>query len=487
MSANMRKELSHDEHMYVAGGYLLARALLAPYRDFPYLQMPGLAFAYTGVFLGTDHLLLAARLFNTVCGMLSALVLFFTGSHLFRAAGYPVRFLAAAGSVVLLIANPIFLYSSGVAWNHDLPVLLVVLAASLFWLAHGRTAPSRLVAAAGLAVGLAISTRLAFAPVLLPFAVAALFLPGASGQQKRLYMLGAFAMGVLVGLLPAVVTAGLAPDRFLFDNVRYHGLSEVYWRQLGNSRAMSLPGKLAYLWEVVREPGSLEPALGAMLFALLAVAASLRAKGAGLFQLALVVSLALCLAVGALGPTPTWYQYYYPPIPFVVLGLTYGASILYASGRAGKWGMALFALIVLAAGAAGLQGYARLNPSLRLEDWVPSQVHRVGLEIKGAVGRGRVLTLAPLFPLEGGAGIYEQLAAGPFTWRVAGQLPAVERQRLGVVGGDDLAALLGIERPAGILTGLEVSLEGPLVEYAQAHGYRARQLSNGATLWLPGP
>jgi 4-amino-4-deoxy-L-arabinose transferase-like glycosyltransferase len=483
----MRKELSHDEHMYVAGGYLLARGLLAPYRDFPYLQMPGLAFAYAGVFPGTDRLLLAARLFNTVCAMLSAVLLFFTGSRLFRAVGYPVRFLAAAGSVVLLVANPIFLYSSGLAWNHDLPVLLVVLAATLFWVAHGQTDPARLVAAAGVAVGLAISTRLAFAPVLLPFAAAALFFPGVGARQKRLYMLGAFGMGVLAGLLPAVVTAGLAPDRFLFDNVRYHGLSEAYWRQLGYTRAMTLPGKLAYLWDVAREPGSLEPVLGALLFGLWAVAMNLRARRAGLFQLALVASLALCLAAGALGPAPTWYQYYYAPLPFVVLGLANGAAILYTSGRAGKWGMVLFALIVLAVGAAGLQGYVRLNPSLREEDWVPSQVHRVGVEIEGTVGRGRVLTLAPLFPLEGGAGLYEQLAAGPFTWRVAGQLPADERQRLGVVGGEDLGALLGTERPAGILTGLEVSLEGPLVEYAQAHGYRARQLSNGATLWLPGP
>src|SRR5438876_496621 len=65
VAANMRKELSHDEYMYVAGGELLERGLL-PYRDYPYLQMPNLAFAYAGIFGGTGHLLLAARLFNTL-------------------------------------------------------------------------------------------------------------------------------------------------------------------------------------------------------------------------------------------------------------------------------------------------------------------------------------------------------------------------------------------------------------------------------------
>ena len=43
----MRKELSHDEQMYVAGGELPAQGLL-PYRDYPYLQMPNLAFTYAG-------------------------------------------------------------------------------------------------------------------------------------------------------------------------------------------------------------------------------------------------------------------------------------------------------------------------------------------------------------------------------------------------------------------------------------------------------
>ena len=56
-----------------------------------------------------------------------------------------------------------------------------------------------------------------------------------------------------------------------------------------------------------------------------------------------------------------------------------------------------------------------------------------------------------------------------------------------MVGSDDLDALLKAQPPAGILTGLELGLEGPLVKYAQAHAYRPRQLSNGATLWLPAP
>ncbi len=64
VNTNMRKGLSHDEHMYVAGGHLLASESLLPYKDYPYLQMPNLALAYGALFRVTDHLLLAARLLN---------------------------------------------------------------------------------------------------------------------------------------------------------------------------------------------------------------------------------------------------------------------------------------------------------------------------------------------------------------------------------------------------------------------------------------
>ncbi|MFL5733654.1 MAG: hypothetical protein ACJ78Q_10675 [Chloroflexia bacterium] len=489
LSANMRKELSHDEHMYVAGGYLLARRLLIPYADLPYLQMPNLAFAYASILLGTSHLLLAARLFNTVCATLSAVILFAVTASLFREAGYAARLTLGAGSALLLVANPIFLYSSGLAWNHDLPVLLALLAVAAISSAAGRANPYLLLGAAGVAVGLAVGTRLAFAPALLPLAAGAFFLPGATSPRRRLYRAGAFCLGVLGGLLPAIVVAALAPDRFSFDNLGYHRLSETYWRQLGNTRAMDLPSKLGYLWDVVREPGTLALAIGALLVAILAVITG-RAKPAVYFPLALAAGVALSLLVGALLPTPTWYQYYYAPLPFLVLAAAYTAAILYARARTSRGRTALlaaFAVLVLAAGIPAIASYARLNPSLRVDDWVPSQVHALGEEIGQAVGRGKVLTLAPLFPLEGGAGIYEQMAAGPFTWRVAGQLPSEDRGRLGVVGGDDLEALLERDPPAGILTGFEGGLEEPLVKYAQAHGYTARQLSNGATLWLAKP
>jgi hypothetical protein len=154
-------------------------------------------------------------------------------------------------------------------------------------------------------------------------------------------------------------------------------------------------------------------------------------------------------------------------------------------GGVGKLGLALFALLVLASCLFALPAYSRLNRILEVNDWVPNTEHKIGIEIKKAVGKGRVLTLAPLLPLEGGVGIYEQLATGPFSWRVAGQLSAGQRKDLIIASGDDLDSLLQGDPPGGILVGLEPGLEDALVRYAQAHGFKPMTLSNGATLWLP--
>jgi hypothetical protein len=116
---------------------------------------------------------------------------------------------------------------------------------------------------------------------------------------------------------------------------------------------------------------------------------------------------------------------------------------------------------------------------------VPIQVHQVGEEIRRIAGEGRLLTLAPLFPLEGGLDVYLELAAGPFGWRINPFLPDAEKRALHLASAGDLNNLLRTTPPRAILTGLEPGLEDPLKAYARAHSFVPHPLSNGATLWLP--
>ncbi|RIK30984.1 MAG: hypothetical protein DCC55_36955, partial [Chloroflexi bacterium] len=124
------------------------------------------------LFQETSYYLLAARSFSALCSGLLLVSLFLFGYRLF--AGHSLkRALIVAGSATLLVATaPIFIYTSGRAWNHDLPILLAVLAL----LAHVRGLASvrslRWIGLSGLLVGLASATRLSLAPLFLPLVVA---------------------------------------------------------------------------------------------------------------------------------------------------------------------------------------------------------------------------------------------------------------------------------------------------------------------------
>ena len=48
-SMAMRLPLSHDEHQFVAGGWLLGKYGMLPYRDFPFHHLPNLLFFYAAL------------------------------------------------------------------------------------------------------------------------------------------------------------------------------------------------------------------------------------------------------------------------------------------------------------------------------------------------------------------------------------------------------------------------------------------------------
>ncbi|HUP28463.1 MAG TPA: hypothetical protein VM409_08520, partial [Chloroflexia bacterium] len=116
--------------------------------------------------------------------------------------------------------------------------------------------------------------------------------------------------------------------------------------------------------------------------------------------------------------------------------------------------------------------------------WVPNRVHSIGEEIADLSGGGKVATLTPLVPLEGGASIYEQLATGPFLWRVSDLLSSQDRKQMNILTQGQVDSLFQADPPRAILTGFEGQLEAPLTAYAAAHGYRQTRLSDGSTLWL---
>lgn len=490
LGKNMQEPLHHDEHMYVTSGAMLSDQAMLPYKDYAYFQMPDLVFVYAALFKGLDVFtdsdlnLLAARVFNTVCAGLLLGLIFYIAASLFRSYHYLVRFLIGAGGVTLVMMNPLFTSVSGLAWNHDLAVLFALLA----FVVHSQGVKrdnKKWLFSSGLILGLAIGTRFSFAPAIAAFGGLILLYPNVTWQRKKVYALLAFGAGLFAALLPVLLLFALAPKQFEFGNFMYHALNTQYREGLGPSD-MTLFGKLRLFTKLMVEPGTLPLVLAFIFFVVWKGVPKVRAKPSGYLEVLFIVALLPFLLIGSLGPSPSASRYFYQLIPFLVVGLLYGIAYFQEQAPKVNHSLQLFAVAVVATCVLGFSTYQHLANLLLAESWTPIEVNEVGAQIQSAVGAGNILTLAPIYPLEGEQKIYKEFAAAPFGWRIGSLLPSNERKKLGIVSNADLGSYLKAKPPQGILVGepFEADLEQPLVSYAKEHGYQALQLENGETLWL---
>jgi len=480
----LHKQLNHDENMYVGSGVLLREGQL-PYRDYPYFQMPLLTLVYAAALWSPGDMLLGARLINTLCAFATCLVLFLGVWFLADRHATPVRALLGAAGVALYVANPQLAYASGLAWNHDLPILLVVggVVALAFSFDSGREV--LLLFMGGLLMGLAVSARLSFATVVPIIGLFVLAVVPASSRWSagaRVRRCLVYSVGVLVGLLPSLVFMTAAPAGFWFGNVEYHQLNEQFWLQSGYTRAMTLDGKWRYLTDVLfGEPFNCMVVAGSIAVLLFVWRKGAHGREAMLVYLPALAAVALM--AGALIPSPTWLQYFYAPYALMTFSFVFGIAYLVGD----KWGIvsraAPIALVVVMLIAANSVAH-RYADLANMDEMAPAQVERTAEEIRGGVDKnGLVATLGPIYALQAGLRIYPELETGPFLPRVAPFL-AEAGDPPAMVSENGISSMLEQRPPDALLTGLEGGLEDPLVQFAVDNEYMKSTLSNGLTLWV---
>src|SRR5439155_5795995 len=87
LGKSMSQGMSADEHVFLSSGSLWGNSGLMPYRDFHYNHLPTLLLIYGTLFKATDHLLLTARLFSTICATAVVTILFALALARFERAG----------------------------------------------------------------------------------------------------------------------------------------------------------------------------------------------------------------------------------------------------------------------------------------------------------------------------------------------------------------------------------------------------------------
>jgi hypothetical protein len=335
--------------------------------------------------------------------------------------------------------------------------------------------------ASGALLGLAIGTRLTYAPLMAPFGLALIFLTTPRGI--RLAPICWFSLGLLLGLAGVLVFFARYPEQAWFANFEFAHVNVVYRMSSGEPRTMTLLKKLRYLVKLIIRP-NFGLFTAALVPVLAAVAGRFREKRALRPELLFILLVLPFLLIGSFAPSPLFPQYFYPFAPFLILTCLYALASLPPQAVSLKAASVTVAACVVLTVGLGLKEYRAIKRPFSAGEWTPNKLHQRGVDDFANVPPGPILTLAPLFPLEAGRAIYPGFATGPFAWRIAPYLPPAKAARLGFPTPLTLAALLTAHPPGAILDGFGEIGEEELSGYATAHRFRPVQLGKGDRLWI---
>lgn len=469
--------INRDEHMFVTVAQQFANGDL--YRDMGYNHLPNLPLLLAAIFnlTGTDHFLLLARLTVVVAWALALYLILRIGTRLGASRLASVTAMALMAGNVTLLGPPGML-----ATNSLLPIPFAFLA---FHLLQSTFDPQllprhRIVASllAGVAVSIAIGFKanlILLAPVV---ALATLLAPHNRPLRERISLQCLpLALGGLVGGLPAIVYFARDPDGMIAHTLRYFTvLHTSFWSDQSEPKVMSMAGKLLLAEEIWIAGTSLLAFAGILLLAM----RPYREGGwSGVVQnllrwpVLLAGSLAVCGVAISFVPTPSFTQYFVPPIPFVILAFL---ALCADSGKRPVAGLPiLLPLLVIAL----IAGSVRLLPGLvalgRPGEWTGIAANRVMHEVldeAGIAADARIATMSPILVIEGGRQVYPEFAAGQFIYRVAPYMTQEERQYYRTTAPAELAAFLDANTPDAILIDTSEPIEGALVEYSRLRNLR---------------
>jgi hypothetical protein len=497
VSRSVSAVISHDENQFISTGQFLADHGLLPYVDYPYTHMPYAVAIYAVTASVTSYDYLAGRLLTSVVWLLCFLVIV-SLTRIVRdrpaspfAEPPPVPELLWEFALVLaLLYHPVAAYVLSPALNHSFATFFSLLAL-LFFVRASRldTFSYRDPLHSGIAVSLAAWTRFNYASLLLILFVVWLLHSLVFRASRPVKTVSRYILGVLVAAVPVLALLIAAPAHFYYGNLVYIRLNTIYYEGLLYRSGMDLIPKFrGFLLGVSQRP------IDWLLYGALVVLSVLSLirviRRPSLLDLGLFATagFSFVLWLTAYAPTPALTQYFFAPLPFMLVLFAWGMLELRRFVPR-TYLVSLPVLLLAIYTSTHLQNpiseLARLSqPS----SWTPIEVHDFSVSLRQYVPPGAVLSLLPMVPLEAGYDAYPFAATGPFSWRTSLLLTAPRRAQYGVTSPNELPAVLAAAPPAAILTGFEApnagfqrqdlgGLETPLMDYAVQHDYRRIQLA----------
>jgi hypothetical protein len=465
---SMTKPLEHDEQMYCTGAVLLAQGKMI-YRDFSYVaQMPYHPLLCAAIFrlLNTTYYLLVVRALSAICDVLIIFLIVGIYRQIFRSlTGSAMLFGLAA--VTLYLFNPFVDYANGFAWNHDVVMLLVIASFSLFLsidFNHKSRFPTSptlrrtgwKLAIIGALLTLATCMRITTVLVQWVFLIFMLVRAPGNTKQKFYSILPFLAASAAVSVWPIWVIF-LAPRAFYLNLLRIPALNGWFLHSYGMAY-----GKLDLIVRALTTPSYALLILLAVCLLLGVLWQWRNIKISNIANLLFSVTLVIVFCIIAFIPLTMWKQYLAMPVPFIVISFAFPLLYLRTLSensdfhklfRAARTLIAACALAAIASFPYCLQ---RIPGLLHPEKYVPIQLHNLAQQIgQRTISPPLVLTLAPLYALEGCCEIYPQFSSGPFVYRIAPYLSPADCLTAIAVTPDTLKQLVKDRPPSTLLLGAE--------------------------------
>ncbi|MBA7611537.1 hypothetical protein ES703_18763 [subsurface metagenome] len=209
----------------------------------------------------------------------------------------------------------------------------------------------------------------------------------------------------------------------------------------------------------------------------------------------LATLLPLVFFIIALIPPTMWRQYLAMPVPFLVISLAYPLCYLRSSEfgvhcSVFKISYVLVTVCVIVAVISHPVVLYRTPVLLIPERWEPVELHKISEDIGEKLKTQNsklILTLAPLFALEGGCDIYTELSCGAIIYRAADFMSAHDRAVTHTVGPETLPQLLEESPPSAVILGAErgrlAFLEAP-IQAAVEPDWERKVYENGIVVYL---
>lgn len=468
----MQQSYDHDESQFITGGKLLADQGLLPFLDYRYFHMPNIIFINALVFKTTDYLLLGGRSVNVLAFSLIIIMIYLITKKYFKQFNYLVKLLVFLAAVNLLIGNPIVQYSTGKAWTHDIPLMLSILAFLIHLKGTRSLKPNKWVFINGILIGLATGTRLSYLFIIFPFVIGFLLLP----EQKiklKFKFITIFFCGFVIAMLPSIILFLVAPENFFYDIYTFHTKVDSLYL-ISQGHYMNLPEMFETLFFFSNNPNNIALIIGIIFLLAIKIFYTPKQK-ASVYPITLILIILLFLLISSLIKNVFLKQYLFNLVPFIIIGFLLGISVLKNNYKR----IAIFLFLILSFSFSNKRIYSEIENLFSPEKWETFQIHTLGQNITDITSDNYVLTLSPLFVLEGGGNIYKEFANNPFIWRTSHFVPKKTRDEFNIISSEELNSFLSRKPAYGILIGFEGGFDDLFLQYALDNNYKKGEIPRG--------